>query len=199
MKIFCIYYFSEISQISWPTGSMSLNHRILTSFIFLLTVVLTAILLTFYHYSLAHLIDSFPTRVRLTKSDVEVKIGKSLDYEVVATLGCWLLSSHFKTLIFSSSLSNTFSRPIRWFTMCKLFLHIFYSLSLLHSKQPVLLNQCLFPNPSHKKFIHMWLLKCLTPHLNFPVLNFRSDRTRIIMFSTKNSFIIASHIFLSID
>jgi len=53
----------------------------------------------------------------LPKSDTVLSVVKSLVSNITFTLGCQLLSRHFRILMFSSSLSNCFPYPIKWLTM----------------------------------------------------------------------------------
>jgi len=65
-----------------------------------------------------------------------VIVDKSLGFEMVVTLGCCLLSRHFKTLMFNSSLLNSFPKPMRWLTMC---VNIFWA-SIMDSPYYILNN-----------------------------------------------------------
>ena len=72
-------------------------------------------------------------------------VDKSLDSNIVVTLGGQLLPRNFKILIFSSPLSNVFPKPNKMFyNMCKSFMHITYDFSLLHPEELILLDQCMF-------------------------------------------------------
>jgi len=61
---------------------------------------------------------SISSSLSLPNNSAVVVGDRFLDYKMVVSLGCQLLSRHFTTLLFSSSLSNSFPKPIRWLTMC---------------------------------------------------------------------------------
>jgi len=70
---------------------------------------------------------SISSSLSLPNSAVVVMMDKSLDYKMAVTFGCQFLSRHFNTLMFSSSLSNSLPRPMRWLTM---WVNLFWTLAI---------------------------------------------------------------------
>jgi len=89
-----------------------------SSSLFLMLVFKVIIFTFFYLDSWSfRLCISISCSLCLPNNVVVVIVYRSLDYEMVVTLGCQLLSRNFNTLMFSSSLSNSFPKPIRWLTI----------------------------------------------------------------------------------
>ena len=60
---------------------------------------------------------SISCSLSLPNSAVVVMMDKSIDLDMAVTFGCQFLSRNFSTLMFSSSLSNSLPKPMRWLTM----------------------------------------------------------------------------------
>ena len=100
---------------------------------------------------------------QFSKQSSWVNVVRSFDSVIVVTFGYHDLSKPFRTLMFNSSLSKVFSRPMRLFTMCvNLFctsaiVSFFYILKSSYSS----INAC-FLTLSHSLSLHVWLQICPT-------------------------------------
>jgi len=98
---------------------------------------------------------------------------RSLDSEIVVTLGYQLLPRHFNTLMFSSSLSNSFPKPIRWLTIC---VNLFCT-SAIDSPRCILNNSCSWIKACFLSlftpFVLSWVTSS-TSHMSFALLHWKT-------------------------
>jgi len=124
---------------------------------------------------------------------VVVIVDKSIDSEMVVTLGCQLLSSHFSTLMFTSSLSNFFPKPIRWLTLC---VNLFYA--------PVIDSPYCILNNSYScikacflalfiLFVPSWVTSS-TSHMSFAFLHWKTLKNSFVFNEELRMFLLYNHI-----
>jgi len=157
IKLFVAFYLlvillsSHIQEFAEPLGQhvVSLNITIVIGAFFTIFFIWAANLsvrpLTFCLHFPAPSTYSFPVQaLSLPNNTAVVRVVRSLISDMLVSSGYQLLSRHFKILTLSSLLSNTFSKTYQVIdNVSEPFLHVCNGLSLLHSEQLIVLDQCM--------------------------------------------------------